>query len=171
MGFADYFSQNPNGIATPPSEDDTHFIINQINDFKFTLIKNALRNNNNNANNKPNRYDVTKQSQHKQTNTHAFCHSRIGNQSLTVNTRNFQTIKPFYKQVHSNSNKSLNKSLSIYKKNFTNHHIINQTVNDITRNRPLIETSTRPIVRRYRGPNKKKTTTTPQWTIQRQDPH
>ena len=157
MGFADYFSQNPNGIATPPSEEDTHFIINQINDFKFTLIKNTLRNNNSYANNKPNKYDVTKQSQHKQTNTHVFCHSRLRNQSLIFNTRKFQTDKSFYKQIHSNSNKLLNKPLSIYTNNITNHHITDHTVIFITQNRPLIETSTRPIVRRYREPNKKKT--------------
>ena len=93
--------------------------------------------------------------------THVFCHSRLRNQSLTLNSQNFQTDKPFYKQIHSKSNKSLIKSFSIYTNNFTNHHIINQTVNVITRNKPLIETSIRPIVRRYRGPNKKKITTSP----------
>ena len=45
MGFEDYFSRNPNGIATPPSEEDTHFVINQINIFKITLIKNTLHSN------------------------------------------------------------------------------------------------------------------------------
>ena len=59
MGLADYFSRNPNGKATPPSEEDTHFIFNQINDFEITLIKNTLRKNNSHANNKPNNYDIT----------------------------------------------------------------------------------------------------------------
>ena len=72
MGFADYFSRNPNGTAIAPSKEDTHFIINQINDFKFTLIKNTLPNNYSHTKNKPNNYDVTKQAQHKKTNTHAF---------------------------------------------------------------------------------------------------
>ena len=135
MGFADYVNRNPNGTATPPSEEDTHFIINQTNDFKFTLIKNKLRNNNNHANNKPNNYDVTKQAQRKQTNSHAFCHSCLRNQSLILNTQNFQTDKSYSIQIHSNSINSLNKSLSTYTKNVTNQHITNQTVNVITRNR------------------------------------
>ena len=126
MGFADYFSRNPNGTATPRSEEDTHFITNQINDFKFTLIKNTLRNNNSHANNKPNNYNVTKQAQCKQTNTHAFCHSRLRNQSLIRNTQKFQTDKSHSIQLHSNSINHLNKSLSIYTKNFTNQHIAQQ---------------------------------------------
>ena len=36
MGFAGCFSRNPNGLATPPSEEDTHFIINQ------KMISNSL---------------------------------------------------------------------------------------------------------------------------------
>ena len=124
-----------NGTATQPSEEDTHFIINQINDFKFTLIKNTLRNNNSHANNKPNNYDVTKQAQRKQTKSHAFCHSRLRNQSLILYTQNFLTDKSYSIQIHSNSINSVNKSLSTYTKNFTNQHITNQTVNDITRNR------------------------------------
>ena len=79
MGFADYFSRNPNGIAIQPSEEDTHFVINQINDFKFTLIKNTLRNN---TNYRLINKDVTNRSLHKQTTTHAFCHSRPRKQSL-----------------------------------------------------------------------------------------
>ena len=68
MGFADYFSRNPNGIATPPSDEDTHFIINQINDFKYTLIKNTLRNNISSIRNN----DVINHSQNKQHLAHAF---------------------------------------------------------------------------------------------------
>ena len=102
MGFADYFSRIPNGTATPLSEEDTHFITNQIHEFNFTLIKNTLRNNNSHANNKPNNYDVTKQAQRKQTNTHAFCNSRLRNQSLILKTQNFQTYKSHSNQMHSN---------------------------------------------------------------------
>ena len=61
MGFADYFSRNPNGIANPPSEEDTHFVMNQINDFNFTLIKNTLRSNQSNANYRPNNFNARKQ--------------------------------------------------------------------------------------------------------------
>ena len=125
------------------------------------LIKNTIRNNNSHANNKPNNYDGTKQAQRKKTNTHAFCHSRFRNQSLIRNTQNFQMDKFHSIQLHSNSINSLNKFLSISTKNFTNQHITHQTVNFITLNRPLVETSTRPIVRRFRGPNKTKTPKTP----------
>ena len=83
MGFAEYFSRNLNGTATPQSEEDRHFIIYQINDFKFTLVKNT--------------YDVMKQTQHKQRNTHDFCHSRLRNKSLTLNTQKFRADKNLYK--------------------------------------------------------------------------
>ena len=64
MGVADYFSRNPNGVATPPSEENTHFIINQIKVFKFTLLQNILRNNKSYINNQTNNYDVIKHSTH-----------------------------------------------------------------------------------------------------------
>ena len=171
MAFADYFSRNPNGTATPPSGEDTHFIINQINDLRFTLIIIKLRNNNSHANKKPNNYDVTKQAQLKQSNPRAFCHFRLRNQSLIRNTQKFQTGKSHSIQLHSNSINSLNKSLSIYTKNFTSQHITHQTVNVFTRNRPLVETSRRPIVRRFKGPNKTKTVKTPTMENQSTRPH
>ena len=102
-----------------------------------------------------------KPTQHRQTNTHVFCHSRLRNQSLVLNTRKFQTDKLICKQVHPNSNKLLNKPLSNFTNNITNQNITTQTINVITRNRPQIETSTRPILKRFRRPNKKKITTTP----------
>ena len=157
MGFADYFSRNPNRIATPPSEEDTHFVINQINDFKFTLIKNTLRSNQSNANKRPNNYDVMNRFQCKKTNTHAFCHSRHRNQSPHLNTLNFKTNESNSVQSQINSTNSRYKSLSNFTKNSTNGHNPNQFINVITRNRPQIETSNRTIVGRYRGPNKKKT--------------
>ena len=58
MGFADYFSKNSNGAATSPSDEDTHFIINQMNDFKFTLVQNTLRTNRSYANNQLSNYEV-----------------------------------------------------------------------------------------------------------------
>ena len=51
MGFADYLSRNPNEAAKHPSEEDTLFIINQINDFKIILIQNTLLTNTSCANN------------------------------------------------------------------------------------------------------------------------
>ena len=117
MGFADYFSRNPNGIATQPSKEDTHFVISQINDFKFTLITNTLRNN---TNNRPNSHDVMNQFQRKQTNTHAFCHSRHRNQSPKLNAHNLQTDRSNSNQLQRNSTNSSYKSLTIFTKNSTN---------------------------------------------------
>ena len=158
MGFADYFSRNPNGIAIQPSEEDTHFVINQINDFKFTLIKNTLRNNTNNRliNN-----EVTNRSLHKQTTTHAFSHSRPREQSLNL-THNLNTQILHADKINSikpqpNSNNSLYKPLKIFTQISTNYQSKNQFINVITRNRPQVETFNRPVVGRHRAPNKKRT--------------
>ena len=42
LGFADYLSRHPKNSPPPPSEDNTKYIINLINDFKFGLTKNSL---------------------------------------------------------------------------------------------------------------------------------
>ena len=147
MVFADYFSRNPNGIAIQPTEEDTHFVINQINDFKFTLIKNTLRNN---TNNRLNNNDVTNCSQHKQTTTHAFCHSRPRKQSpnLTrnLNTQILHTDKNNSIKLQPNSNNSLHKPLKILTQISTNYQSTNQFINVITRIRPQVDTFNRPVV-------------------------
>ena len=114
MGFADYFSRNPNGIAIPPSVEDTHFIINQINDFKFTLIKNTLRNHTSNAHNN----DVINRSQHKRRTKHAFCHSRLRKQS--PNSTRYSNTQ-FRQTEHINSVK-------------LNHNLINFLPNPLKQN-------------------------------------
>ena len=43
MGFADYLSRHPKQKPPPPSTDDTQYIINLINDFKFILTHNSLK--------------------------------------------------------------------------------------------------------------------------------
>ena len=70
MAFADYINRNPNGAATPPSEADANFLINQINEFKFTLAQNTLRNSRSYTNNHKNQlsnYDVINRTQNKKT--------------------------------------------------------------------------------------------------------
>ena len=42
MGFADYLSRHPKQKPPPPSTDDTQYIINLINDFKFILTQNTI---------------------------------------------------------------------------------------------------------------------------------
>ena len=158
MGFADYFSRNPNGIAIQPSEEDTHFVINQINDFKFTLIINTLRNN---TKNRHNNNDVTNRSQCKQTTTHSFSHSRPRKQSLNLthnlNTQILQTDKINSIKLLPNSSNSLYNPLKIFTQISTNYQSTNQFINVITRNRPQVDTFIRPVVRRCRAPNKKRT--------------
>ena len=158
MGFADYFSLNPNGMATPPSEEDKHFVINQINDFKFTLIKNTLRNNQCKAIYKLNNYDVMNHSKHKQTNTRAFCHYRHTIQSPPSKTSNFKTRKAKIVNSQIKPKEHIQNPLSIFTNNSTNNSK-NQFINVVTRNRPHIETSDRTVIRRHRGPNKKKLAT------------
>ena len=105
------------------------------------------------------------QTQHMQTNTHTFCHSRLRNTSLTLNTRKVQADKSPYKQLRPISIKFLHKLPSNYIEVITNQKIRTQTINVITRNRKQIETSIRPILKRFRGPNKMKITSNqgPRW--------
>ena len=42
MGFANYLCRNPTGAPIPPSEEDKNFVINVIDELKFTLIRNTL---------------------------------------------------------------------------------------------------------------------------------
>ena len=42
MGFADYLGRNPSQPPPPPSTDDTQFIINTINDFKYILLNDTI---------------------------------------------------------------------------------------------------------------------------------
>ena len=44
MGFADYLSRHFKNKPPPSSEDDTKYIINLINDFRFGLNKNSIKN-------------------------------------------------------------------------------------------------------------------------------
>ena len=164
MGFADYFSRNPNGAVTPPSEEDTHFNIKQINDFKFTLIQNTLRSNRSYTNKHKNQLsnnDVINRTPIKQTRTHVFCHSRYRNKLHVFTTQNFQLDKIRFKQSETKSNKFTRKFTPAYSTNIIQPNYKLQTVNVITRNRPQIETFNRPIIRRFKSPNKRTTTSNP----------
>ena len=44
MGFADYLIRHPKNKPPLPSEDDTKYIFNLINDFIFGLTKNSIEN-------------------------------------------------------------------------------------------------------------------------------
>ena len=83
MGFADYLSRNPSGDPIPPSEEDKNFVINDIDELKFTLIRNALAPNgaikatNQNADIKQVRNDVISSKQNNNTAPNAFCLNSI----------------------------------------------------------------------------------------------
>ena len=49
MGFADYLSRNPSGLAPSPNTEDNNFVTNAIEKIKFNLIKNDLTPNGVNA--------------------------------------------------------------------------------------------------------------------------
>ena len=49
MGFADYLSRNPSGVAPTPNIEDNNFVINAIDEIKLNLIKNNLTPNGVNA--------------------------------------------------------------------------------------------------------------------------
>ena len=129
----------------PPSEEDTHFIINQIKDFNFTTLQNSLRNNRSNASNQTNNYDVMNQSQHALTNENALRHCQRGNRLRSMYTSKFQMDKNHCKQLTSNSDKISHTIPSISSVIDSNKYNIIQTINVITRKRHQIETSTRPI--------------------------
>ena len=42
MGFADYLSRHPKNKPPPPSLDNTQFIVNLINDFKFVFTQSSV---------------------------------------------------------------------------------------------------------------------------------
>ena len=84
-GFANYLSRNPSGDPIPPSEEDKNFVINVIDELKFTLIRNTLTPNgaikatNQNADIKQVSNDVTSSRQNNNTAPNAFCLNSIEN--------------------------------------------------------------------------------------------
>ena len=174
MKFADYFSRNPNGAAKTPSEKDTHFIINQINDFKFISTQNTLRANrsySSSQNNQLSNYDAINRTQNKQTQTHAFCQSRYRNKLHSITARKFKSKKNPSTRSETKSNTLIFKFTSNYSNNIINSNHQSQNVNVVTRNRTHIETSSRPIIRRFRRTNKTITTPKKQRTRPHLGPH
>ena len=79
MGFADYLSRNLSGEAIQPSDEDKNFVINTIDEIKFTRLRNALTPNgvkettNQSAHRKQNTNDVINSKQASNTEINAFC--------------------------------------------------------------------------------------------------
>ena len=97
-------------------------------------------------------------SQHTLTKGNALRHCQRRNKSRSIHALKFQTEKIHSKQLTPNPNKFpqliTSNSLAIT----SNKQNTIQTINVITRNRPQIETSARPIIRRFRAPNRRQTT-------------
>ena len=90
MGIAVYLRRNPSGEATQPSDDDKNFVINTIEEIKFTLLRNALTPNvankttNQNVDTKQVTNDVLNPKQTSNTAINAFCLNSIENKSLSA---------------------------------------------------------------------------------------
>ena len=137
MGFADYLSRNPSGDPIPLSEEDKNFVINVIDELKFTLIRNTLTPNgaikaiNQNADIKQVSNDAISSTQNNNTAPNAFC--------LNSNENKLHS--------HSTYLNSLNQKKST-STDFSNLVAIT------TRQNPLHDTFQVPIHKRYRAPNK-----------------
>ena len=110
MGAADYLSRNPTGEASKPSEEDNNFVINTIDEKKFTLIRNALTPNgvtipsNQNADTKQDKNDVINPNQNNNTTLSAFCLNSFNNKSLTANLYTHNSHS-FNSTISSNKNR------------------------------------------------------------------
>ena len=93
MGFADYLSRNPKNNPPPPSSDDTKFIVNLINDFKFVLTQNSI--NCTSATRTP-----TDKYQTKQLNTNSNPLSNNYDNAFCLNHSNFQPPSLFNSNPH-----------------------------------------------------------------------
>ena len=129
MGFADYLTRNPSQTPPPPSSDDTQFIINTINNFKYILLKDTI------DKMKADKYqtsdDIIQSKAHTAQKTNAFYQTRNINQSIahittykSSNTINPIQSNPFnssiYKSSIESSTKSSNSKLSIKSSNCKN---------------------------------------------------
>ena len=143
MGFADYLSRNPSGVAPTPNIEDNNFVINAIDEIKFNLIKNDLTPNGVNAHSSDTKQvynnDVIYINQTCSDQNNAFCLNTHRLQSHSFHP-NLLTASKFNSQkVQINSTNS----------------IIPEIVAITTRNNPNKETYSIPILKRPRAPNKK----------------
>ena len=97
MGFADYSSRNPSQHPPPPSTDDTKFIINTINDFKYILLNDTIEKLS--AGKYQTQNDVITNKELATQKTNAFCQTRYNNQSLALAT-NLSQCNPI-NSIHS----------------------------------------------------------------------
>ena len=127
MGFADYLSRNPSQPPPPPpSTDDTQFIINTINKFKYILPNDTIEKLS--ADKYQTQNDVISNKAHAAQKTKAFCQSRYTDQSLALAT-NF-TNSNSINSIHSYSpaNPTYKSSIKSLKKSSISNHSVNQNL-------------------------------------------
>ena len=143
MGFADYLSRNPSGVAPTPNIEDNNFVINAIDEIKFNLIKNDLTPNGVNAHSSDTKQvyinDVIYLNQTRSDQNNVFC----------LNTHRLQSHS-----FHPNLLAASNFNSQKFQINSANS-IIPEIVAITTRNNPNKETYSIPILKRPRAPNKK----------------
>ena len=186
MGLADYLIRHSKNSPPPPSEVDTNFIINLINDFKFGFTKNSIEHTSANRTS-TDKYqpikDATNNYSQARKYNNAFCLNSRNLQlpSVTDNSFHLQHNSKFIKksehyQNHTNSLSSnlINSSNTFIKysnssnssifKHLSNPRISINTiipqgyVNLTTRNRPRHNTFDQTIQKRKRSQNKSKIT-------------
>ena len=142
MGFADYLSRNPSGVAPTPDIEDNNFVINAIDEIKFNLIKNDLTPNGVNAHSSD-----TKQVYTNDVIYLSQTHSDQNN-AFSLNTHRLQS--------HSfHPNLTASKCSSQIVQTISASSINPEIVAITTRNNPNKETYSIPILKSPRAPNKK----------------
>ena len=143
MGFTDYLSRNPSGLAPSPNTEDNDFVINAIEEIKFNVIKKDLTPNGVNAHSLDAKQvyanDVIYRNQ-----THSD-----QNNAFSLNTHRLQS-----NSFHSNvliSSKFNPQKVQTISANSINPEIVAIA----TRNNPNKKTYSIPILKRPRAPNKK----------------
>ena len=104
MGFADYLSRHPKQQPPPPWEDDTHYIVNLINDFKFILTQNSI-----------NQTSATRTNSDKYQTKYLTANNSIRaynyNSAFCLNRSNVQPL-PLSRSISPNSSKFTSKHIS-----------------------------------------------------------
>ena len=108
----------------PPSTDDTQFIINTINNFKYILLNDTIEKLS--ADKCQSQNDVISNKAHAAQKTDAFCQSRYTNQSLALATKCTHSNSINSKHSYSPTNPTYKSSIKSLKKSSISNHSINQ---------------------------------------------
>ena len=135
MGFRDYLSRNPSQPPPPPSTDDTQFIINTINDFKYILLNDTIEKLS--ADKHQTQKNVISNKEHATQKTNAFCQTHYNNQSLALATNLSQCN--LINSIHSTSNLNpiYKSSIKSFKNLPQSYHFINQNQFSPNYNSPI----------------------------------